>query len=209
MAASASSRDRDLFSCTYCNSFSAFSMLGVLRHVGRVHSNDPGFHIVCGINECPRTFKKYYSFRKHVRRCHKDALTQTNITIQSEVDEDPEEEGINESNESALEPAEKRIRSSALFLLKAKEIDRINQNSLESIIGGVTTIVEETLDEVKARIRRCSFLTDDSQRQLAEIINDPGLRNPFLSFHSEFRQRSQYKRLFNLVVSVEYTYTCS
>ena len=188
----------DLFTCSHCNQFSALKMSSVLRHIGRVHSHDPGFHMVCGINDCPRTFRKYYSFRKHLHRSHPDVF-KDNIRVSNPVEVEENYHEFEGEAESSIEnETDKRLRSSALFLLKAKEIDRINQSSLESLMNDITVIVEQTLDEVEAR---STFLTDDARKELSEIVNDPTLRNPFLSLHSEYLQKNQYKNLFGLVVS--------
>ena len=47
----------------------------VLRHIGAVHSFDPGFTIVCGLDGCIRRFTKYTSFRKHIIRHHRHILS--------------------------------------------------------------------------------------------------------------------------------------
>lgn len=135
----------DLYTCSHCYRFHALKMSSILRHIGRVHSHDPGFDMVCGIDDCPRTFKKYYSFRKHLHRKHPDILrggdkednatTKNYNNIFETVDDDHEVE-----REESTE--DKRLRSSALFLLKAKEIDRISQNSLESLMHDITAIVQ-------------------------------------------------------------------
>ena len=53
------------YTCVICNHFCATSMTGVLKHIGLVHAHEPNFHVSCGIQGCPRTYKNYYSFRKH------------------------------------------------------------------------------------------------------------------------------------------------
>ena len=49
-------------------------MDAVLRHIGSVHSHQAGFEVVCGIQGCPRTYKNYHSFLKHLRRKHLEAV---------------------------------------------------------------------------------------------------------------------------------------
>ena len=56
------------YTCVICNHFcGATSMTGVLKHIGLVHAHEPNFHVSCGIKGCPRTYKNYYSFRKHLQ----------------------------------------------------------------------------------------------------------------------------------------------
>ena len=184
--------------CSHCHQFSALKMSSVLRHIGRVHSHDPDFRMVCGINDCPRTFRGYYSFRKHLHRSHPDVF-KDNIKVSNPVQMEQNYHKFEGEAESSVEnETVKRLHSPALFLLKAKEIHRINQSSLDSLMNDITVIVEQTLDEVEAR---STFLIGDARKQLSEIVNDPTLRNPFLSLHSECLQKNQYKSLFGLVVS--------
>lgn len=44
----------------------------VLQHMRSVHSSDPNFLVTCGLNGCPRTFRKFSSFYQHIYRNHKD-----------------------------------------------------------------------------------------------------------------------------------------
>ena len=44
-----------------------------------------------------------------------------------------------------------KVRSSALFLLKAKEVERINQCSLNQLVSDITLLVQETLDVIEDR----------------------------------------------------------
>ena len=51
-------------------SFEAPTVKLVLSHLRSVHSNDPRFHVMCGINGCARTYRKYSGLPSHLYRCH-------------------------------------------------------------------------------------------------------------------------------------------
>ena len=48
--------------------------------------------------------------------------------------------------------ADQRLKSSALCLLKSKEIDHLSQHSLDNIVGEVTSIVQKSLSTVERRV---------------------------------------------------------
>jgi hypothetical protein len=41
----------------------------------RSHANDSNFHVLCGLDGCPRTYKRFLSFRNHLIRKHNFKLT--------------------------------------------------------------------------------------------------------------------------------------
>ena len=55
--------------CPMC-SFSAPTVKLVLSHLRSVHSSDPRFHVMCGIDGCARTYRKYSGLHSHLYRCH-------------------------------------------------------------------------------------------------------------------------------------------
>ena len=55
--------------CPTC-SFNASTVKLVLSHLRSVHSSDPRFHVMCGIDGCARTYRKYSGLHSHLYRCH-------------------------------------------------------------------------------------------------------------------------------------------
>ena len=60
-----------VFVCPLCYRSASTRMKGLIRHIGIVHSQQPNFHIVCGISGCPRTYNNFLSYKKHVYKKHK------------------------------------------------------------------------------------------------------------------------------------------
>lgn len=122
------------------------SMASVLRHIGSVHSFEPNFHVSCGINDCPRTYENYHSFRKHLNRHHPECLKPSSSSTGSSEDinhlihvdgEQPEDETITEIEQSATN--RKSEHHNALFIVKLEEIFKIPQTlSLDDIAGIVS-----------------------------------------------------------------------
>lgn len=56
--------------CPLC-SFQASTMRIVLGHLRTVHSSDPRFNVVCGIDGCSRSYHTFSGFYSHIYRQHK------------------------------------------------------------------------------------------------------------------------------------------
>lgn len=61
------------FQCSLCQYFSPSLALHV-SHLRLVHSRDPSFYLMCGIDSCLEEFRTFSSFNSHVYRCHRIAL---------------------------------------------------------------------------------------------------------------------------------------
>lgn len=55
--------------CQLC-SLQTSSMSFLLRHLTEVHSNRPGFHLTCGLNNCQRTYHNITTYKHHVYAMH-------------------------------------------------------------------------------------------------------------------------------------------
>lgn len=57
--------------CPMC-SFEASTARLILCHLRVVHSNDPNFSALCGIEGCARSFRSFPAFYSHIYRSHRD-----------------------------------------------------------------------------------------------------------------------------------------
>ena len=55
--------------CSMC-SFEAPTVRLVLSHLRSVHSSDPRFNVMCGIDGCARTYRTFSGLHSHIYRCH-------------------------------------------------------------------------------------------------------------------------------------------
>ena len=133
------------FSCNVCHRFASPNLKGVMRHIGSVHSFEPGFNVTCGISGCARSYQNFRSFQRHIARRHSAAL---NVVAESNNEEDSTfYDAFNDSPQSPSLPSNDPIkpnlkRSAALFLLKTKEISGVTQRALNDVIGGVTQLLD-------------------------------------------------------------------
>jgi hypothetical protein len=127
------------------------------------------FHVLCGINGCTRTYKKFVSFRNHVKTKHKDILLaerhhrenteqENDISSESEMEFDMDDDGPQLYDDAAPLPrfdfeqeSEEIRRTSALHLLKMKDRDRVSQTAIDSFVDNTTSIVRTSMDLLKKR----------------------------------------------------------
>ena len=75
-----------MYVCQLCDHFVSRRLASVLSHIGAVHSHQSGFSVLCGIDGCPRTYRNYQSFRRHIKQKHPsacddcDSPTESNVT---------------------------------------------------------------------------------------------------------------------------------
>lgn len=59
-----------VYRCSMCVGFLTVSLKLLLDHLRRNHGSDPNFHLLCGLDGCPRTYRRFVSFRNHLIRKH-------------------------------------------------------------------------------------------------------------------------------------------
>ncbi len=71
-----------MWQCSICGEFTADTRERLVNHFGQCNGNDPNFHIVCGLDSCTTSFKKYFSWRKHLT--HVAIRHMQNVRLQTE-----------------------------------------------------------------------------------------------------------------------------
>lgn len=92
-----------VFSCERCPYY-ASSYASVVNHIGKVHSQEPNFKVVCGIEGCPNVYGSYKSYRQHLNRKHSEFIKTAevykpcsgsdNVASDTGVDEGPSPHSI-------------------------------------------------------------------------------------------------------------------
>ena len=209
--------------CPFCETFAAPHLKGVIRHIGLVHSHEANFRITCGIDGCTRTYRIFDSYRKHVYVKHRAALCSVSIGADEEHlqdvaqhFQDDAERISNTSNSYSLFSEEEdqqqvepyfaqRDRNSALFILKAREIHKISQSSLNSLLGDISTYVDMTkvrlIQLVNEALRAKGI---EMGEELQALSNSPTVSDPFKNLRSEHLQTQYFIKKFQMVVSIIY-----
>ena len=187
-------------------------MTGVLKHIGLVHANEPNFNVSCGIQGCPRTYKNYYSFRKHLQRRHQDCLvskpfSNPSLGLSTDcVDGMTDLQQLGMTNKEDTPESQVNITKNhnpALFILKTKEVLNLSQSATNIILNDVAEIVQQTVIKLEARVS-CVLSSNSIDRNevigLNEVFQDQTLLDPFYGLHSEYIQQKYYQDHFMIVV---------
>ena len=185
--------------CSICGGFSAQNRSQLLNHIGRCHRNDPNFHCMCGIEGCTRTFKKYYTWRKHLTERHAEVPCNQN---------DHEIHIENENNQHEDEPMEENgennTRSAALYILKIQEDLLLPRSTVQNIIANTKTFLHNTLSIVESQVKDClnnANMEYQNVPGLQEIFDESNpTTNPFRNLETESQQWRYYKEYFGLKI---------
>ena len=194
-----------LVCCPLFDSFAAPTLKGVVCHIGVVHSLEPGFRVTCGVDGCTKSYVKFVSYKKDVYVRHRDAWSvdqrECDISLPGSETircDSPMTEG-NDKEESVAQLQ----RSSALFILKAREIHKIPQTSLDSLLGDISTFIDvirsRLLQSITEELKEKRI---DMEQDLLALSNSPDIANPFDGLHTEYLQHQYFIKYFNLVVSI-------
>ena len=201
--------------CSMCLGFVAGSLRLLLNHMRRSHANDPSFHVLCGIDGCSRTYKRFISFRNHLIRKHNFKLTEEDTRIQimqPQLADDIQgcEDALGTEQPEAYQHEdctrpEKMKENNARCLLGFKDKGRVPQTVVNLFVQSSTQLVRNSLQhagrEVEERLRAVGTNIMAVQG-LKEIFEEDSLpMNPFSGLENEQQQSKFYKDNFKLVVS--------
>ena len=197
--------------CSICAEFTADSRNRLVNHIGRCHRNDPNFHCICGVQNCTKTFKNYYSWRKHLKNKHDEQHTEDGPAIDVNLNAVTAAEPVQNENDVEFLPindinVEDATRSGALYILKLQEACSLPKSTVELVISNTTSIVQRAVSVVKTEVHDCLLKAD------VDIQTIPGLQailnleenneatNPFNNLNTESQRLSYYKEQFGLKV---------
>ncbi len=179
---------------------------GVVRHVGAVHAHEAGFSVCCGVLGCPRTYRKFHSYRKHLYVHHREEL---DIAAPDALTS--RRPGLGGSNISPpASPHDHSLRhatcmskrDAAMFILKTKEVHKVSQSDLRGLIDDILSIVESTVHLLETKVEVA--LEDRGigmNEELRQVFRSPLVNDPFQRLHTEYLQKKFFREKFHLVVS--------
>ena len=213
-------------SCQLCSLLSP-NLRGHISHLRQVHSEDPGFSLVCGIQECSQRFTTFGAFNSHVYRVHRSSLGLDTTTLSVDLlDDDDHSIPTGTTSETAMCPAyrfddhiatpedlqydighllgvnkEQQQKEAATFLLKLKEVCNVSERTIGDIITGCRSLVANSLAVVKASVK-------DSLGNAGMSISDiDGLNEAFTNVPDVFQglettymQDKYFRDHFNFLV---------
>ena len=204
-----------MYNCPYCTECSAISFKKLLRHIKFVHSCEPNFSVTCG--QCQQSFKKFETFKSHLRRRHSDVNEDNRNLLNVETFQhfesndanvlecEDDRHAANHQNETQ-ESVSSITRFIALYILKIKEENQLTQQVMNSILENTECLVEQSLDALKNDIKLCladNNIDISNINGLRDVLNQKSLfsraRNPL---ESEYMQVKYFVENFNFVVSI-------
>ena len=194
--------------CPLCHTFAARNFKGVSRHIGSVHSHEANFHVTCGLGGCPRSYKNYHSYKKHLYKQHRDILEvddyvpndSSSLSIQpaESIFEPPYNEV--EDDVGLCDSSQRKKKESALFLMKSLTVSKISNTALDNLIGDISIIVDSQLQVVQDKLRTALLSKglefDDELTSLFQNCTPP-----FEGLQSVFLREEFYKENMNYLVS--------
>ena len=193
--------------CPLCESFAAPNIKGVVRHIGLVHAHEASFRITCGVDGCTRTYRKFFSYKKHMYVKHRDVLNIVNRERSPLVENSDSMGSPGAFLEGECEDQGSYVtqhrRSTALFILKAREVHKIPQSSLDYLLGDISNFMDANrsrlLHKIAVALRERGIHMED---ELLVLSSSPDVTNPFDGLHTEYLQQQYFIEHFNLVVGM-------
>ena len=179
-----------------------------MRHVGSVHSFEPDFKITCGIGGCARQYRNFRSFKKHIHRRHAFVLDESRVDDQHDSDIHCEEEEITRpfSTDNEQLYSSDLKRSAALFLLKSKEMGRVSQVALNSIVSDVAQLFQARVTKLKHEVisalqnSTSTRASDETVTTIDRLFDQEEICNPFSGLEYEYQQKKYFKEELNMLV---------
>ena len=174
---------------------------------------------MCGIGGCKRTFQNFGTFKNHLSSYHQleanpanEVMCDDSLVQQPDGNErDGDDEYLMEGNPPS--PTSALQKSSALFLLKAKEGQKLTQVALQGIIEGVTGLNQARLDIMHSAVNRVlteAGISPASLPGLNEIFDPSGeFGRPFLGLETQYQQLKFYQAHYQFVVCLILCYNVS
>lgn len=158
-----------------------FSIRDYLKHLQLFHAHQPTFKITCGIGGCPRSYTNMKTYSNHVYGVHNlssDPASPSEAPAQCGSSDicnddlaDPETCGAEDENSTidynttenneciARQPSDNPLqRSSALLLLGLKEKYKLPQSTVQGIVNGMTSLIQQQMDTLKSQVIKTVFL---------------------------------------------------
>ena len=193
--------------CPLCSSFAAKSFKGVLRHLGTVHAHDPTFTVRCSVGDCPRVYKNYHSYKKHVYKKHREVLMDdaTLVSCNDSVSlptEDGPSEGICDGEDDVCATPYSRERVAALFVLKLKHIHKVSQRSLTGVLSDCSSMLESELHLLRTQVMETLGNSTDAtlRGKVDELFQCNSTRDIFSGLATEHLQKAYFKEEFHMLV---------
>ena len=142
----------ELLYCSFCE-FQCSDHYVLLKHT-RAHENEPNFIVYCSI--CGHSAKKWSSLKKHLHRCHKNVVDDTENSSKNSppITDTDTDTLIDTGNDSMISSTftTSSQHDSALFLLKMSNSLSLTHAGVDEMCELTQSFVETVTDKIKDRL---------------------------------------------------------
>lgn len=167
-----------------------------------VHAHDPTFHTICGIEECPRTYTNFFSFKRHLYCKHRGVLDLMPVSpdVIMTVSDDIED-GSSSCEVNATEIDEKK--ESALFIMKAKTVHKVSQSALSGLLDDFSSMLERKIGFIQEGVEKITNnMPAENQTSIAKLFQEPSISTPFIGLETQHFQEKYFVEKLGLLVSL-------
>lgn len=164
--------------CSLCNTSLRvkFPIREYLKHLLLFHAHQPTFKVTCGISGCSRSYTNLKTYTNHVYGVHDLSTISSSESVpagscndgyttscnddrsldptecSTEDENSPDNDDIIENDNIAVQPPDNLQKSSALLLLGLKEKYKLPQSTVQGIVHGVTSLLQQQMDILKSQV---------------------------------------------------------
>lgn len=180
-------------SCSMCPA-RCLTLALMRNHYERYHKREGNFHVVCQARGCSSVYNNFEGYKTHLRRKHQDIL---NTILDEENDvpanapannvndhdapmptddshmDDHRDDGhadMNGAEQNDLVNDDTVRRLNAALLLGTKEIHKLTQRTVDTVIKNTSSIVQNSMELLRGRL---------STHLRNAGVEDPGLQDFF------------------------------
>lgn len=208
--------------CPQCKCYSATHLTSILWHIQRDHRYE-SLSLKCGISGCPKSYKNVTSFKTHLQRYHPQMLTRQpeehtsstsyNINDDSMLDDEEQPESpttcLQDEGTAANMTEDEQMRSAALFILKAREVSKLPQDTVDSLVQDTKDLFGMVIQQHNERTRKLIEQAQISLSMIPGMVNHlESSQNPFQGLETEYLQTKYFCSELGLVVSTPMSNLC-
>ena len=171
---------------------------------------------MCGVNHCVQTYTNYASFRKHLKLKHPESHIESTARNADDFTDSEEISSFGIVSTSAAidddieigrdDVPECNIHQAALFTLKLREIHKVSQLALTEIMTEVSTMINDTVQDVKKKVysvmKSNGVSLPTASAHSFEDVFKKTCEDPFESLYTEYLRTKYYRENMGLVVSI-------
>lgn len=176
--------------CTICQYETNIDQ-GYCQHMLKFHKSQANFKVVCAL--CNRIYNKENSFRRHLKRKHKEIIRNEN---EDQDDQDPDVDDGEQENEHFLGPK----WQSAKYVLSLKAKHNVSDTAIEEIMGTTEDFVTNILNIVQGGVQEKiqENIMMPIEIDCKEIFNPGGM---FSGLNSAGQRQRYFQNNFGFLVS--------